>query len=303
MKNKNNKLAKPCSMTGYGKAVYNSSDCSIEIEIKTLNNRHLDLNIKYPREYSEYELKLREITAQSFKRGRVDIYINRYSNNKNKSKLVFNENLFKQLSKVFTDQARKFKILEEEFLQEATIEILSRKDVLEVVQNETFDSAKDKKILFDLMDQALKKVKLSREQEGEKLILDIARRTKILINCVDTIKKKNIHSYAKNRNNLLKRVKDLAIQELDAGRLEQETALLVMRSDVTEETVRLGSHLETLSKSLSSLDGKKLEFTLQEILREFNTIGSKSNDIEITNTVIEAKSNIERIREQSLNIE
>ena len=291
------------SMTGYGKASSRSHDLTIDVEIKTLNNRHLDIAARLPRDYFDCELKFREIATASFKRGRIDIQVTRNYNAKRNSTVKFNQPLYEKISKVFVAQAKKHKVLEEEFMQEALIEILSRKDVLEIVEEDSVNLEKEKKILFTLLSKALFQVDQSRQKEGARLLTDIRNRNDILKKCVREIKKLSAASYKKNKENLQAKISALVEGGIDNDRLEQEVALLVMRSDITEELVRLDSHLETFLKESASIDGKKLEFMLQEILREFNTIGSKSSEVKITELVVEAKTQIERIREQSQNIE
>jgi uncharacterized protein (TIGR00255 family) len=291
------------SMTGYGKATFSKNNLTIEIEVKTLNNRHLDINSKLPRDYSEHEMKLREAVQKFFKRGRVDIQVNRSLKAKAAPQLKFNLALYEKLTKLFRDQAKKLKIYEEEFAQEALIEILSRKDVLEVVEEIPVKPAQEKELLFKLLNQACSKVQQSRRIEGARLVKDIKVRTNMLLKNAAGIKKFSIIGAGKARANLLSKIKNMKVESLEPGRLEQEVALLLLRSDITEELVRLESHLKTLANNTSSIDGKKLDFMLQEILREFNTIGSKSADVDITGLVVDAKTEIERIREQSQNLE
>ena len=291
------------SMTGYGKAVYADSTVKIEVEIKSINNRNLDLVFKFPREYSEYEKKARELSVKALKRGRVEIIVNRTALIGVGSRFSFNKDLFENLFSVYSSLASKKKIKDEEFFQEAVISILSRKDIFEFKDPAEVNTGKESKILIKLIDKAIQSLISYRKKEGARLIQDLRKRFISISNSLKIIKKIAGKSYPKLKTELLNKIEKLKVTALDSSRLEQEVALLVSRTDITEEIVRLESHFYTVDECLSGIDGKKLEFILQEILREFNTIGSKASDISITNEVVFSKTQLERIREQAQNLE
>lgn len=291
-------------MTGYGKAKFTSKELTLEIEFKTVNNRYLDINLKLPRDYSEYELSMREEIQKHLKRGRVEVQISRQVSSKFEKTLDFNADLLKELLQIHVREAKKAKLDIARFTQAALIELLARKDVLDL-KDAASTNPKEKAIVFDILKKALKNLLEFRSAEGSRLLKDILSRIDQIRTKRSSIAKITKSSIARSRQTLLARIDSLAADvKLNPERLEAEVALLATRADVTEELVRLDSHLQSFESELRKhVDGKKLEFLLQEVLREFNTIASKSNSAEITGLVVEAKTEIERIREQVQNLE
>lgn len=292
------------SMTGYGKSAYSGKDLNIEMEIRTLNSRYLDMNLKLPREFSIYEFAIREELAKHLRRGRLDLILNFSSNGSLSSELIFNPKLCADLLKLSCEQAKKLRVYNQEFAQKSLLQVLSRRDVLEI-REKPIAEVLEKKMIFKLLSQAIKALLQTRAREGSRLLKDITQRLRKIALIRAAILKRSAANSAVIRESLIKKVSTLAEDiNVDRTRLEFEVAMLASRSDITEELVRLESHLKTFKKELSSrAEGKKLDFLLQEILREFNTIASKAADSDVAAKVVSAKTEIERIKEQVQNIE
>lgn len=291
------------SMTGYGTARHSDKNLTLEIEVKTVNNRFLDVSVRMPRDYSEYEMKLRELATKYFKRGRVDIQILRNTPT-GARKVALNREAFDKLCDIYLAFGKKMKVVDKVYLQRMVLDLLSRRDVLEI-EEQPADQKREMGVLFKIADKALEQAYKTRLAEGKRLIADVKKRAAEISNLrvkIAAISKKGL---SRSRDVVLSKIKNLTSDfQLDPARLELEVAVLVSRADITEELVRLEAHLATFQKELGgSVEGKRVDFMLQELLREFNTIASKSNDAAITTCVIAAKGEIEKIREQAQNLE
>lgn len=290
------------SMTGYGQAVVNQGKRSINVEVRAVNQRFLEVKLNMPREYLAWEAELRGIVQERVGRGKLDVSIARGGND-NTTAPQIEPNL--ALAEAYLKAWRQ---LQQKLSLPGAIDIsylLSRPDIMRISEQRT-DPAKDVPLLRSALEKALDVFNRDREREGKVLGRDMLARTKRLRQIQKEIGKLAAGLKPQIEARLRQRLETLLNgRDVKEDRLLQEVAMVADRSDVTEEIVRLGSHLETLASLLSSSDqmGKKLDFLLQEVHREFNTIASKTNDLTVTNLTMEAKAEIEKLREQSQNIE
>lgn len=289
------------SMTGFGRGEYTQDSREFTVEIKTVNHRYSDIFIKMPRQISFLEDRMRELVGKTVSRGKIDIYVT-YYNCRDDSKCV---TIDESLAMAYI---RATKVLRDKFGlgDDITVSLISKyPDVLKVEQNK-----EDEDYLWSLLkvaaDKALCSLVAMRENEGEGLLRNLLERASYIEGLVAEISKcasEIPHAY---KIKLESRIKDLLQQQIiDEGRLATEVAIFADRCSIDEEIVRLSSHIGQMREALSMDQpvGRKLDFLVQEMNREVNTIGSKANDLSITKYVVEIKSEIEKIREQIQNIE
>jgi uncharacterized protein (TIGR00255 family) len=290
-------------MTGFGRGCADSVDAGvrIQIEINSVNRKTLDVQISAPREWSGYEAVCNQWIGGAFQRGRVNIQIKVESTQGGSDSLALNT----------TAMAESLKGLRT-FAETQGLEFTPDSRFLLELARSVKDSSglPDWKDLKASIEEAFKKaladIDSMRLQEGVALAVDLKERITELESFRQTIEQNSAGSTKRYRDALLERLKQLEL-ELDASdeRVLKEVAIFADRSDISEETTRLASHFEQFLSFLNSdeASGRKMDFLCQEIHREFNTTGSKSNDIEVTRLVIEGKNALERIREQVQNIE
>ncbi len=288
------------SMTGFGKAFAEYEDKKITIEIKSLNSKQSDINIRMPQQYKEKELVLRNELIQSLNRGKIDLSVWIEGGESDKT-IQFNENLIKEY---YAQLENVSKIIKQPIENEQVMQIIMRlPDVLKTEQKELDE--KEWEVILNTTKEALKKLDIFRVQEGKMLEKDFAKRIDRIIDFLNQIKpyeKERIDKVRERINQNLKEFVDN--QDVDKNRFEQEIIFYLEKFDITEEKVRLRNHtayfLETMKKE--EMPGKKLGFISQEIGREINTIGSKANHAEIQKLVVQMKDELEKIKEQLLNI-
>ncbi len=281
------------SMTGYGKYVAQLPSKKITVEIKSLNSKGLDLNARIPYTYREKELQMRDVIAKSLERGKIDFNLNievmGESTNSQVNETVVNSYI-NQLSKVVNGDKTEL------------LKMAIRMPDAMVTTKEEIDDAEYEHIL-ETINNALVEIHQYRTDEGLVLENDFRTRIKniaVLLEKVITVDPNRI-SNVKER--LRKAVSDLN-EKVDENRFEQELIYYLEKYDITEEKVRLENHLKYFEEALNSDDsnGKKLGFITQEIGREINTIGSKSNHAEMQQLVVQMKDELEKIKEQALNV-
>ncbi|WP_457610746.1 YicC/YloC family endoribonuclease [Lutibacter sp.] len=281
------------SMTGYGKTVLQFSTKKITIELKSLNSKNLDLNVRIPSYYREKELNIRKKLASKLIRGKVDfsIYI---ENNGGEASSKINENVVRE----YINQLRNIVDSDEiELLKIAAKLPDSLKTEKEELDEEEWNE------IDEAIDKTIKKIILYRTDEGNVLLKDFVMRIAIiekLLNNVIEIDPKRIENI---KVKLKKGIDELAVK-VDENRFEQELIYYLEKLDITEEEVRLKNHLDYFIKELNeqTSNGKKLGFITQEIGREINTIGSKSNFADMQKLVVQMKDELEKIKEQNLNV-
>ena len=280
-------------MTGYGKSVIQLPTKKITVEIKSLNSKNLDLNTRVPSSYREKELEIRKLISKSLVRGKVDfnLYIE-ITGEKTNAKV--NEGVVKQ----YMNQLKNISsVAELELLKMAVRMPDSMK-----IEREEIDTDEFKSIL-EGVNEALTAINLYRSDEGEVLENDFNIRIKNISKLLIKVIAVDSDRMTIVKDRLRKAVEDLK-EAIDENRFEQELIYYLEKYDITEEKVRLENHLNYFNEALNSSDsnGKKLGFICQEIGREINTIGSKSNHAPMQQLVVQMKDELEKIKEQSLNV-
>ncbi len=289
------------SMTGFGRAEIKNGRFEISVEIRSLNNRYLDIGMKIPKSLNGYEYKLKALIKKTVKRGKISALISfknlKISNGEfrlNKETVQFHIHLLNELKnltdiddKISLNHLLQFRELvepEEISLEDEQIEVSLNKVFLEALEN------------IDKM----------RQQEAQNLSVDIHARLKTINEVAENITEKAKDSPRRELDKLYNRLKEqISNNEVDKDRLELELALIADKVDITEECNRLASHVKLFNDVLENKDevGKQLTFILQEMHRETNTIGSKTSDITISHEMIRLKEEIEKLREQVQNLE
>lgn len=287
------------SMTGYGRGKYEIDGREYSVEIKSVNNRYSDISIKLPRSISYLEEKIKKEIASKVSRGKIDVFISFYNNSTKGKSIKFNN----ELAKIYIEELRKMASDNNVDDKIKITEITKLPDVL-VVENDD-----DEELIWNELQIPLKEALDSfitmKETEGKKIFEDLSKR-------IDSIDEK-VKIISENSTRLIKdyvvkletRIKELlGDNTIDENRLAMETVIYADKCSVEEEITRLNSHIYQFKNLIKdNVAGKKIDFLIQEMNRETNTIGSKSASIEITNLVIEIKTQIEDIREQIQNIE
>ena len=292
------------SMTGYGKAEVALDDLIFNVEIKTLNSRYRDIIVRLPQDIQQLEMEIRSWISSRIGRGRVELYI-RVEGIFEKShyELVLNEPLAKTYMDIF-DRLSKLLSIDSNVNVDTFCNL---RDVI-VQRPKELDMEKVRSILKETIDNALSSVQDMRRQEGEVLEKDIEKRLETVEERLNRIKEKApmlVESYRDRlKENVGKLLKGTDIH-VNGERLEQELALFADKSDITEEIVRLESHLMQFRRYMQDDEpvGRRLDFLVQEINREVNTIGAKALDPLISTMIVDIKGEIEKIREQVQNIE
>jgi uncharacterized protein (TIGR00255 family) len=290
------------SMTGFGRAECQNGDYSYKAEIRSVNNRFIEINTRLPKAYVDLEQPLKKLIKSHCTRGSISITITLASTNESSGEWEVKPNL--SLASQYVEALEK---IQTSLGLEGKLNIDSVVGLRDIIKVEpvTIDPAKES-LLLNITESAITSLRKMREEEGKHLQEDLAERIDLIEKHAVQIKKRQPEIIQEYKARLEEKVKLLNDGvEVDASRLAQETAILADRCDITEEITRLNSHLKQFRKLFESTEpvGRKLEFITQEINREVNTMGSKSSDIEATNLVIEMKSTLERIREQLANIE
>ena len=288
------------SMTGFGKASLENETRHYQIEIRSVNHRFLDINIKMPRSISYLEETVKKTISSKIKRGKIDVSI-LYNNTGTEGKSI---NINNEIAKIYIKELRKL-AEEENLISDIPVtEISKMPDVLQIQKNEDNDLIKQE--IIEVTNNALEKLIDMRSIEGEKIAKDLLKRVKYIEQKNQEILKLSTGLIEEYVVKLEKRLnKNLKTTQIDKALLAQEVVIYADKSSIEEETTRLKSHVFQIKNLLDSNEvvGKKLDFIIQEMNRETNTIGSKSNSLEITNSVIDMKTQIEDMREQVQNIE
>ncbi|MCO6430219.1 MAG: YicC family protein [Deltaproteobacteria bacterium] len=293
------------SMTGFGRASLKSRAVQIDVEIKSVNNRYIDISIRLPKEYSALEQQLRKEITGSVQRGRIEIGISRRVSEGALPVAKVDLTALDSLMARYRSAGRRFGIADSSFMKDALLDILSRKEVMESVVDQDTVQPAEVKLLTRTLRQAMKELVSSRMSEGRKLGQDIAAKLEDLSKARLQIEKRAKSVPQRYQSRLSSRVKELATgHAVDEQRLAAEVALMADRCDISEELVRLGVHIDEACAALSRKGtGRRLDFLLQEFTRELNTMSSKAADAEISGIVVDCKSIVEKIREQVQNLE
>ena len=289
------------SMTGYGKGSYDKGGVEITCEIKTVNNRYLDVSIKAPRIFAAYEDVIRSTIKEKLTRGHADVFVSLKDKREKPTALSVDENL----AISYVTAAKKLRELFPELQDDITLSSVLRYP--EVLKNED-TAVLDEELIAALkaaLGLALDNLNAMRKVEGEKLQADMLARVQTIESTVEQIKARAPQIAAQYKEKLTARVSEyLNGANIDESRILTEVAVFTDKSNIDEELTRLTSHIAQFrSICKEGIVGRKLDFLVQEFNREANTTCSKSNDVEITRLGLALKNEIEKIREQVQNVE
>lgn len=289
------------SMTGFGRCEFTDEKRKFTVELKSVNHRYLDVTIKMPKKLNFFESSIRALLKEYIERGKVDVYITYEDYTEDNYALKYNASLAAQYLNYLNSMA-------EEFGLENDIRVSNLSRYPDVLVMEEQDV--DEKELWDGLEHALRgaceQFVASRIKEGENLKGDLIDKLDDMISYVDFIEKRSPQIMEEYRRRLEDKIKEiLGDRQMDDGRIATEVTIYADKICVDEETVRLRSHINTTKDTLleGGSIGRKLDFIAQEMNREANTILSKANNIEISDTGINLKTSIEKVREQIQNIE
>ena len=289
------------SMTGYGRGTASLDGRELTIELKSVNNRFLDIGMKLPRQLSFLEDSLRKLLNDSLNRGHVDVFVN-YRNLRSDAKTVrVDEPLLQAYLASARESAKALDLVDDLTLSRA----LTLPDVTTILPADEDQDAL-RSLSEAVMTEAIGNLKAMRRKEGERLKLDLSARMETMTGYAAAIEQRAPAVAEEYRAKLTARIEEmLGETEVDRARLATEVAIFADRAAIDEEIVRLNTHLIHFRELLEADEpvGRKMDFLVQEMNRECNTIGSKANDAELTSIVLLSKAEIEKLREQIQNIE
>ena len=295
------------SMTGFGRFETVNKDYKISIEIKSVNHRYCDLNIKLPKKFNAYENDLRNIMKKYAARGKIDVYVQYEDYSENNVEVRYHENVAKgymdALEKVAASYEEKFPGAELKY--PTATELLKLPEVVTLEVNDVLDESL-KNAIEDTFEKACENFVEARKKEGEHLKDDIKAKLEYISLLVEKVEQRSPEILAEYKQKIMSKVEELlGNKQIDDAVLATELTVFADKVCVDEETVRLHSHIKNMDDTLSKDEsiGRKLDFLAQEMNREANTILSKANDMKLSAEAIELKTEIEKIREQIQNIE
>ena len=289
------------SMTGFGRCEVSNEDYKISVEMKSVNHRYLDLGIKMPKKFNAFEADIRNLLKSGIQRGKVDIYVTCETFSDKAVSLNYNEALAREYMDIFARMSEQFSIE-----NDVKVSALSRYPEVIVTGQSEEDEEELWSLLKEALTGALEKFVAQRTKEGEHLCRDLVGKLDAMLDWVAAIELRSPQILKEYRAKVEDKVKELLEGSgIDENRIAAEVTLFADKICVDEETVRLTSHIRTMKDALlkGGAVGRKLDFIAQEMNREANTILSKANDLEISGTAIELKTEIEKVREQIQNIE
>ncbi|MBQ2945798.1 MAG: YicC family protein [Clostridia bacterium] len=289
------------SMTGFGRGIYDGEKRTVTVEIKSVNHRFLDFNLKIYRVYSKFEDKIRAAVSSKISRGKLDVYVSVVNKQEDGLDVKLDRSLLNGYLKAYG-------VLKDEYGLKDDISVMTvaRNSDLFTVNKAEED---DNEVYADIekaLDLALCEFVAMREEEGKRLAEDLLSYLSVLEQNTKKLKELSPESVKEYRKKLEERIKELLEDaKVDEQRLLTETAIFADKIAVDEEMARLSSHFAQFRQMIESTApiGKKMDFLVQEINREINTTGSKANSLEMSKTVVEMKSELEKIREQIQNVE
>ncbi len=290
------------SMTGFGRCEVQEESRKFTVEMKSVNHRYLDANIRMPKKLNFFETAIRSLLKQSVQRGKVDIFITYEDLSEQQVSLKYNEVLAAEYLSYFEKMQEKFSLE-----NDIRVSTLSRYPEVLTMEEQAVDEEELWKGLKKALDGAIRQFVETRTSEGEHLREDLIEKLDNMLKLVDCIEERSPQIIAEYRDKLETKVKELlADTQMEDSRIAAEVVIFADKICTDEEVVRLRSHIVHMKDTLVSDDsgiGRKLDFIAQEMNREANTILSKANDLEISNIGIELKTEIEKVREQIQNIE
>ncbi len=289
------------SMTGFGRSEIANERQKITVEMKAVNHRYCDINIKMPKKLSIFEAGIRNLLKKYIQRGKVDVFITYEDYTENNMVLKYNEELAAEYVGVLQRMSEQFGIE-----NDVRVSSLSRYPDVLTLEEQTVDTDELWGVLEEALHKASEQFVETRLVEGENLKNDLISKLDGMLEAVDFIEKRSPEILVEHRQRLEAKVKELlGDSTIDESRIITETTIFADKICVDEEIVRLRSHITSTRKALveGGSIGRKLDFIAQEMNREANTILSKANDLEVANRAIDLKTEIEKVREQIQNIE
>ena len=289
------------SMTGYGRAVETVNGREFTVELRSVNNRYLDCSVKMPRSVSFAEEAVKQAVKQSVSRGKVDVFITIKSENSDDTKITLNTSVLEGYLSAMRQMVDEFSVRDD-----ISVSTVSRLPEVFSVEKPEVDEDQLKADLMGVVAKALAGYDAMRVTEGKALDADLRSRGNTILELVSQVEAGNAQTVIDYRARLENKLKEvLANTSIDESRILTEAAIFADKVAVDEETVRLRSHLQQMNHMLTTggAVGRKLDFLLQEMNRETNTIGSKCTDVKLARIVVDIKAELEKIREQTQNIE
>lgn len=291
------------SMTGFGRGEFSNDAFDITLEIKSVNNRYCDIIVKMPKKLNVFEDRIKNTIKGQLSRGRIDVYINLDEKSYDNYEVLANFDILDKYVNVYREIKSRYEIKDD-----VTLSMLTR--IQEGIDVSYLERGEEEywAAIEPALNVALDRILEMRRQEGQKLKEDINEKTehiRSILSKIELMTPQILEAYrVKMKDRVTELLKELNA-EIDEVRLANELAIYADKTNINEEIVRIYSHLAQINTILESSEpiGRKLDFLIQELNREVNTIGSKSPDIDISNLVIDLKSEIEQIREQIQNIE
>ena len=288
-------------MTGYGRAVEMVNGREFTVELRSVNNRYLDCTVKMPRSLSFAEEAVKQAVKSAVSRGKVDVYISVKSETADDTKITLNTAVLEGYLAAMRQMVTEFGVKDD-----ISVSSVSRLPEVFTVEKPEVDEEQLKADLLSVVAKALAGYNAMRETEGKALDADLRSRGNTILELVSNVEAGNGQTVIDYRTRLENKLKEvLANTSIDESRILTEAAIFADKVAVDEETVRLRSHLEQMNNMLTAggAVGRKLDFLLQEMNREANTIGSKCTDVRLARIVVDIKAELEKIREQTQNIE
>ena len=289
------------SMTGYGRAVQTLRGREITVELRSVNNRFLDCSVKLPRIFGYAEEPVKQKVKEHVARGKVDVFINIRSTTEEEVQICLNKPVLEGYLKALHSMVEEYGVRDD-----ISTSALSRLPDMFVVEKAEEDEAQNVADILSVAEEAIEAYNRMRQTEGAAMEADLRHRAAVILGYVEQVERRSPVTLKEYRQRLENKMREvLENTNIDESRILTEAAVYADKIAVDEETVRLRSHISQLKGLLDGggAIGRKLDFLLQEMNRETNTIGSKGNDIQQARTVVEIKSELEKIREQIQNIE
>lgn len=289
------------SMTGFGRAEMADNSRKLTVELKSVNHRYLDMNIKMPKKLSFFETSIRTLLKKYIQRGKVDVFLTYEDYTQNQMSLKYNRQLAAEYLNYLKEMSEEFHLE-----NDIRVSVLSRYPDVFTMEEHAVDEEELWSVLEKVICQAAERFVHSREEEGQNLKKDLIAKLDGLDHKVSQVEVRSPEVVAAYKEKLETRTRELLEDvQIDEGRLAAEVVLFADKICNDEETVRLHSHVSSMKAALTEDAGigRKLDFVAQEMNREANTILSKSCDLEVSNLAIDLKTEIEKIREQIQNIE
>jgi len=290
-------------MTGFGRGKASAGGITLTVELKTVNSRYLDISLRLPQLIQQQELKFKELLQSYLDRGKVNVMISIDKAETGQPEVTFNRKLARGYKKMLNELRDTTDIEQPVNLQN----LMDFDDLFESREQDEETRQKVWRLTKEATIKAAESLLKMRQKEGSQLKADLLNRVDHIGDMLAKIQAKTNGRAQKTKEELLERIKDLIESDkIDDDRLEMEVAVLVDKKDITEEIVRTQSHLKYFKEAVNNDDnavGRRLNFLSQEINREINTIGSKANDSEISQHIVQAKESLEQIREQVQNVE